>query len=108
MSVSVSEVDKIVGDDLEIYLRIANASELNDVEWKCIVLRVDSVNYLLLHGFPGDNPIGFVFYTNIHIAELGEHTCIYNTQWRTDAEKIRIWYEEITEDACNYEDEMWN
>lgn len=108
MSVFIAEVDKIVGDNLEQYLRIANASDLNDIEWKCIVLRVDSKNYVLLHGFPGDNPVGFVFYTTAYIAELGENTCIYNTQWHQDAEKIRKWYDEITEDCCNYEDEMWN
>lgn len=103
---------KITGDELEVYLRTANLSHFNDVDWKAIVFDIENYYVTLLHGFPGDNPVGLLFCVidsvPVFIAMLGEHSNIYETKNSNIAKTIHEWYLDVTEDSCNYENEIWN
>lgn len=87
---------KIIGNILEVYLRTANLSDLNDVEWKGIEFDIKNHIAVLLHGFPGDNPVGLLFYLvndiPVFIATLGEHSDIYETKYSNIAEFVHEWY----------------
>jgi hypothetical protein len=60
----------------------------------------------LVHGFPGDNPVGIVVDINKKIlTSVGE--LAQNKYTTHHAKEISAWYESITMNACDYKDDFW-
>jgi hypothetical protein len=63
----------------------------------------------LIHGFPGDNPVGIVLHFDNIMASVGE-LAQDKYQDFADAKEIKEvidWYNSITKESCRYHDRFW-
>lgn len=63
-------------------------------------LCIGGVDYTIIHGFPGDNPSGFIFNK--------DKTYSVGEEMKEDLnEEPVLWYRKITGNVCSYEDKFW-
>ena len=80
----------------------------NACNYKEITLIVNENKYILLHGFPGDAPIGCILCETNDDKYIGLTNDIEGfTSNNNDHIAINIWYNGITEEYCSYEDDFW-
>eukprot|EP01031_Cornospumella_fuschlensis_P035327 gene35327-42807_t len=89
-----------------------NASDYDDndllesdfVQWE---VAIGETMYRVFHGFPGDVPIG-VFVDDAGesvLATFGEGGCAAMDKDDENVDTFLAWYDEVTENACNFEKE---
>lgn len=80
------------------------SDDINTGDYKCITLQVNNDKiYTLLHGFPGDAPVGCILLDNDVFIELVE----YPTNVSNNIELICKWYFEITYNLCIFDNDFW-
>jgi hypothetical protein len=91
-------------EELEIVDNEINTN--NNGNYKFIKLEITNIDspiiYHLIHGFPGDEPVGFILLSN------GSYESINNSQsTNLHIELIVKWYKMITNDECDYDNDFW-
>lgn len=80
-----------------------------------ITINETSEIYILYHGFPGDNPHGMAYNINnandwVCVGEncenINEHL-IKNGLITKNGLMILDWYNKLTDDCCDYDNEIW-
>ena len=108
----IKQYDKLLeylcldGEDYDI---TKNEIETNNASnYKEITLQVNENIYILLHGFPGDTPIGCILCETCDEKFIGltEHIENFKSD-NKDHVAIYTWYNTTTDDFCSYEDEFW-
>jgi hypothetical protein len=95
--------------DCEDYDIEKNEIETNNASnYKEITLQVNENIYILLHGFPGDAPIGCILCETCDEKFIGLTEHIKNfTSNNNDHIAIYKWYNIKTINFCSYEDNFW-
>jgi hypothetical protein len=116
ISHKILDIEKIKDNDNLLNYLVLDCEtieiEKNEIEndncnnYKEIIIQIiESGNeYVLLHGFPGDSPKGCILLEDNNFAILGDEFIENNNN---DLTIINIWYEQITEYSCNYENDYW-
>lgn len=76
---------------------------LFDSDYVYITFLLKGKIYSMVHGFPGDNPMGIVYRKNEYYI-VGEGRPLIDNQPHSIIDE---WYEEVTEELTGYKDDMW-
>jgi len=93
-----------------LYLDITDLEEMKtmiiDESYKKIILMLNNNVYVLYHGFPHDIPLGIIVTYDNEKYLIGDHNNISNVN-RKDIKIIDEWYNELTNNGCDYLNIIW-
>lgn len=92
--------------DYDTIETIINTIDIYNIDnYKEIIIQIagNSKKFILLHGFPGDSPVGCILLDDSTFVEIGENYTNYNN----DLSIINNWYNDITKEYCDYSDIFW-
>lgn len=72
-----------------------------------VIISFENCTYRLIHGFPGDNPIGVIVDENDNIVDTCGELSMEHYEGNDMSHSMIEWYEEITENGTNYFSDFW-
>lgn len=81
--------------------------DLDPEDEEFVIISFKHCTYRLIHGFPGDNPIGIIVDENNNIIDTCGELSMEHYDGDEKSKSIIAWYEIITKDGTDYFSDFW-